>query len=458
MAAKNFYGVTGTLTEAVDGVSTLLAVNAGLAGTLANGMMPGDYTFFSISAGNIYELVKVVSVYGNYLTVERGVETTAQTFPSGSKLAFQVTAEAITAQLALPPASTLVTGTGQADVTNPTPGEFNVDVPIPTIVGEGGVDVIGTWPSLTLALTPKDCCGGEAETGGSTGITSLQGEGIVQAYAIGAEGFVILPPPNFIGSGITITGTWPDYTFTVASGAGGTVLSVAAGPGLAITGSPTVSPVVNMSNTGVVAGTYGGIQINARGQIVAVPATLNPVSIVNFTAPINVTRLADAITISIATAGIGTLGAVALVDHTDPFDPLNTTEAMTPAAVKVALDTLGSADVTGANSYTGEADAAYVNTVGASATSIQLAAGQKAIIIATATVLNNTDPAVPHTWGLAVFNATPIKQKANKSIKQIAQSLIFMLEGPVSLTTLAIVTTDLTGATLVSYDLQILKL
>jgi hypothetical protein len=457
MAAINFYGLTGTLAAAISPGSVIMQVDPALAGVLAAGMDDGDVTYLSLTAGNIYELVKVTDVEGVYVVIERAVYGTAQSFPLGTRIAFQLTAEAVMSQLDVPPTTVDISGTGQATVTEPSPNVFAIAVPTPTITGENGIEVLGTWPSIRIAAPATDCCGDESEDEAS-GIITLTGQGIATAYAVGTEGFINVPAPNFVGAGVTITGAWPDITFTVASGAGGTVTSVAAGPGLTITGSPTVAPVVNLNASGVAAGTYGGIVINVRGIIEAVPATLNPVSVVNFTAPIGVVRVADAITISVDDAAIGAKGVVELTDHTDPFDPLDTTTAMTPAAVQVALDTIIESDVTGADSYTSEADALYTNTISATATPIELAAGEKAIVFASATVTNNADVTIPHTYGIAVFNATPAKIKADKSVKQIQQSLTFMVTGPIGPTAFALVTTDLTGATLLSYGLHILKL
>lgn len=461
MAAIYLYGQKGRLIFPADASTTVLVVDPALAGAIALNFYPGAYTYLSITAGPSYELVKVTGVYGDNLVVERGQSSPAQSFPSGAILAFEVTAAAIEGDITTPPNIAAITGTGQAQVTSSSPNVFTVHVPTPFVVGGQGIEITGTWPNITINVAATDCCGApEPDEGGGVGVTSLQGQGIVQAYAIGPEGYVKLDAPVFTGSGVTITGSWPNYTFTVASGAGGTVTSVAAaaGGGLVVTGTPAIAPQIGMANTGVAAGTYGGVTINAKGQITAVPGGFNPISAINVTLPLVATPSLGAVALNVNNATFSARGVVTLVDDTDPFDPLNTTDAMTPAAVQKALDTLTESDVTGNSSYTSEADGLYVNTVGGSATAFQLAAGEKAIVIATATVTNNTDPLDAHVWGLAVFNATPLKLKANKSIKQIHQSLIFTMTGPVSVTSLAIVTTDLTGATLLSYDLEILKL
>lgn len=457
MAAINFYGLSGTLAAAVVPASTILQVDTTLAGALSAGMADGDVTYLALTAGATYELVKVTDVEGVYLAVERAVYGSAQSFPIGTKVAFELTAEAIIEEIAEPPTDVTITGTGQATVTEASPNVFEVNVPTPTIEGENGVEIIGTWPAITIAFPPKDCCGDEGDEA-AAGITTLQGLGIATAYANGNDGFVSVPAPNFVGVGVAITGAWPDITFTVASGAGGTVVSVGAGPGLTITGSPTVNPVVNLNASGVVPGTYGGVVINARGIIEAVPVGFDPVSVVNAAAPLVASRLGGTVSLSITDAAVGVKGAVELTDDTNPFDPLDTTTAMTPAAVQVALDTVAQSTVTSADSYTAEPDASYTNTISGSALAIELAAGEKAMVFATATVLDSAVPLTPMDWGMAVFNATPIKIKGNKIMTQSQQTLVFIVEGPISPTSFAIVTTDITGGTLISYGLQILKL
>lgn len=454
MAVKNLYGLSGQLAIAVNNSAVIIKVDATLAGAIAaSGYINGvDSTYFALTANNVYEVVKVTSINGQFLTVVRGVESTAQPFPVGSKVTFAVTAAGILETIGPITSTVQLTDSGLVTATNTAGDIWNIDVPLPAFAGTNGISILGTYPNYTFTYTPSDCCGDDGVVGG-VGITSLNGLGIATAYNTGSIGYISVLAPVFTGVGVTITGTWPNYTFTVAAGGAGTVTSVAAGAGITVTGTPSVNPTITVTNTGVVAGTYGGVGINARGQITGVPVTFNPLSIVGVTAPLVAVRTGDAVALSITPAAIDVQGTVALVDYTDPYDPLITDRALTPAALATALATLGSASVTGANSYTGEPDGDYTNVISGSATSITLATGKKAIVHAEVCMVDGAAPLTPVAYGIAVFNASTIKIKANRKVTQSQQAISFLIEGPIAATTFAIVTTAIpAGASIVSYS------
>lgn len=454
MAVKNLYGVWGQLTSGISSVATIIPVDASLAGAIvASGFVNGtDETYFAIKSANLYEVVKVTAVNGQNLTVVRGVDSVAKAFPMGATLEHVVTAQAILATIGPITSTVQITGGGIAAVTNPSGNNWNVTVPAPAFSGTGGVEITGAWPNLAFNFVPNDCCGDE-EGAGTVGITSMEGSGIATAYAAAGVGYVAVTPPNFTGVGVTITGAWPNYTFTVAGGTAGTVTSVSVGGGLTLTGSPTLNPTISITNTGVVAGTYGGVGINSRGQITAVPVGFNPLSTIVTNLPLTHVRAGAQDTLSINAAAIGAAGVVPLVDHTDPFNPADTTSAMTPAATQVALATVNTPSVAGASTYSGEADAAYTNTISGSATAIDIPAGRKCIVYAEVTMLDGVDPTLAIEFGLAVFNSTPAKVKSNRKVTQCTQSMSFVLDGPLN-TTLSIVTTAIpAGASVISSSL-----
>jgi hypothetical protein len=352
-----------------------------------------------------------------------------------------------------------LTDSGIAEVTNTAGDIWNVNVPAPAFLGSGGISILGTYPNLTWTYTPADCCGDTVGVGAG-GISELQGQGIASAFVSGGVGYVNVVAPAFTGVGCTITGAWPSYTITVSGGGGaGSVTSVAVGAGLTLTGNPAVNPTISITNTGVVAGNYGGVDINTRGQIVAVPASFNPISILTAGAGVTLTRVADNVTVGMAAATVGVAGAVMLVDPTDPYDPSNATEALTPAALAVALASLSSGAATGASNYTGEADADYTNTIAGSALAFELAAGKKAIIHAEVTMVDGTTPLTPVAFGMAIFNSTPTRVRADRKLTQSKQVMSFLIEGPIAATTYAILTTAIpAGASVVSYSLHIQKL
>lgn len=464
MAVKILYGLSGTLATLASSLATIIKVDANLSGAIvASGFVNGtDEAYLAIYTNGAYEIVKVTAVNGQFLTVERGEEgTTPQAFAAGSGVRHELTMAAVLATIGPIESTVQIEGTGLAVVTNPSGNNWNIHVEPPNFTGIGGIDVLGTYPDLEFTYTKSDCCGDE---GGDVGdaITEISGTGIASAFANLGVAEVTVAPPVFSGlGGITVAGSWPNYTFTYTGGlgGGGSVTSVGAGTGITILGNPAVNPVVHITNTGVVAGTYGGVDILATGQIAAVPVTFNPISIAVETDPIEIVRAGDQITISVKDAAIGQKGVVELTDETDPFDPLDTATVMTPAAVAAAMATLNDPVLAGVNTYAGEADGDYTNTIGATATAIELAVDEKAIVYAEVTMINGATPLTPVDFGIAVFNATPTKIKSNRKMNQSQQSMSFMVEGPVTSTTWAIVTTAIPGgSTVVSYSFYILKL
>lgn len=458
MAVKNYYGASGVLTQTLSSVAGVMQVDATLAGRIAATFVNGsDEAYFSIRSATTSELVKVTAVSGTTLAISRGEGgTTAQPFPVGASVTFEVTAEGILAQIGTISTAVQISGSGAADVTNPQLNQFNVDVPLLSVQGVGGISVLGQYPNLTIAYSPPegDCCGGDGGGAGG-GITELQGDGIATAYAAAGVGYVNVPAPNFTGSGITITGTWPNLTFTASSSGGGTVTSVSAGAGITVTGSPTLNPTVAITNTGVTAGTYGEFTVNARGQLTAVAPGANPVSVIASGTGITVSRTGASVTVSAATAAVGVPGVVALADDTDPFDPSDNTNAATPAVVAAALASLPATTVVGADAYIGESDSDYVNTITGSATAVNIGSGEKALVYAEVTMLDGVSPEIPVEFGMGVFSAAPAKIKSNRSMSQSCQSLMFIVNGPLN-TTLSIATTAVpSGASVVSYSLAV---
>lgn len=461
MAVRNYYGLQGTLTQPASSGATLLQIDPTSAGVIAATFVNGsDEAWFSLRAGALYELVKVTAINSNVLAVDRAQGgTTAQAFPVGSSLVFEVTAEAILAEIGTVSTAVQISGTGQAVVTNPALNEFNVDVPTPTIKGMGGIDILGTWPAVTVAYTAPegDCCGGGGSGGGgSEGIVELQGSGIATAYASGGVGYVSVPAPNFTaGANMSITGTWPNLTFAASGGGGGSVTSVTAGAGITVTGTPTINPTISITNTGVTPGTYGEFTVNARGQLTAIAPGANPISQIVAGNGLSAVRTGASVTLDVAAAAVGVPGIAPLADETDPFNPSDNTSIATPAVVAAALATMPAVDVLGSSSYIGESDGDYTNVISGSGTAVSLGSGEKALVYAEVTMVDSTNPEVPVQFGLAVFNSAPAKVSSNRSITQSTQSMMFIVNGPLN-TTLSIATTPVpSGASVTSYSLVV---
>lgn len=459
MAFRTYYGLVGQLSGSIDDSTVLVPVNNAISGALvASGFINGtDSTYLAIVGGGKTEVVRVTDVDGTLLTVERGSgNTLPEAFPVGSILSFVLTVEGI--QEALPtPADIVFTGQGVVGVQQ-EPTSVKIIVDEPTLEGNGGIEVIGGWPNYQIVYNQVegnccDCSGGGGGGGeGATGITELQGMGIANAYSSGNFGYIEVPAPSFNGSGITIEGEWPNLYFTVDSGSGSGVEIVGVGSGLVLTGSPTTNPTISMANTGVVAGTYGGITLNAKGQFTNVPATFDPISVLTAGTNVDLNRVGDNVTVTVVDAAVGVRGAVALADETDPFDPNDNTNAATPAVVAAAIDAIGGATLSGVSSFTAEVSTDYTNIIGATGTSVVLEAGQKALIMAEATILNSTTPLTPVDFGIAVFSSTAMLQ-GNKKMTQSSQQVTFVLNGPFNDTVILATTAVPAGSTVVSYGL-----
>lgn len=465
MAVREYYGLVGSLVENIDASTILIPVSPNISGALAaSGFVNGtDSTYLAIYTGNVYELVKVTAVNGNMLTVVRHQgSTSAAVFPIGATVAFEITSAGLLEQLSPIVNDVQIEGEGDIDIESPAPNSFIIHVPpTPEIIGRQGIEVMGEWPNLEIGYTPPadDCCGeGNGSGGSGGGITNLVGEGIAETYIDGATGYIYVSPPNISGSGgITVTGEWPFYDISLSGGGSGGVTSVAVGAGLTLTGSPTVNPTISITSTGVVPGDYGGVGINARGQITGVPVGFAPISEIVPGAGLTAVRTGGSVALTPAAAAIGVPGVAPLADPDDDFDPNDDTSIATPAVVAKALETLVVSDVAGVSSYTGEVTSDYTNIIGATATPILLLPGDSALIYAEVTVVDGTTPLTPVAFGLAVFDGAATMLRGNRKITQSNQAMSFILTGPIN-TSLTIVSTALpAGATMQSYSLSITK-
>ena len=458
MAVRDYYGLSGALAASIGSDSALLLVTPNLSGAIAGTFVNGeDVTWLAISVAGIVEVVKVISVDGNVLTVERGQEgTVAHAFTLGSLVSFQLTADSILLRIPSLPGGTTVAGQGLVEVSDNGPFNYNVNVNVPDFKGENGIVVLGQWPNIRFAFEREagGCCG---EDGDGTGdaLTNIVGEGLAVAFVNGGIATVKVQPPVFTaGANISITGAWPNYTIAGTAGSG-TVSSVGVGAGLQLTGSPNVNPTIAMQNTGVVVGTYGGVAINARGQITTVPTTFNPISIIETGTALTYARVGDKVTLTPRVAAVGVTGVVALADPDDDFDPADTTHAASPAVVAKALETLVTADVNGVSNYTPETAADYSALIGATSTPVLLAAGQKALVQVSATMVDGTTPTTQVPFGLGVFEGATLL-KGNRLISQCNQSMTFIITGPIN-SALTLATTAVpAGSTVQSYSLSVI--
>lgn len=457
MAYKNAYGAAGTLTASLpaSGTAQNMQVDTTLAAILRSFLGTGDWTYLLIGAGTTAEVVQVQYSATTSFPVLRAQDgTTPRLHAPGDPAVFQITAVAIAA--AVPPQTLTVNTSGAITATQPTATELDLSVPPPNFTGNG-IAVSGAYPNYEFTLTEDDtgCCGSGTSSGGST--LSLYGNGLVEISQSGSTATITVEEPAFTGSGLSITGTWPNLNFAVNTSGAGTVTSVTGGSGITVTGSPSVNPTVSLSASGVTAGTYGGLQVDAFGRLIAIDPTFNPpdtISAVN--SWVLVARTGNDMTIDVVEAAEGTIGVVALANASAPLDSTDHSTAVNPALLASVISALAGTSVAGFTTNAGEATNLYTNIVSASPTSVVLAAGEQALVRATLTMLNTATPATPVQFGMAIFNTTgPTIIQGNRSITQSQQTIDVLLTGPLNIQIALASTAVPSGATVNSSSLTV---
>lgn len=348
-------GFSSTLSANLSSIATTMTLPASDAARVSTAIGGSGHTYLAISDGTSLEIVKAVAVTGTAVDIIRGIDATSPAaFPSGSCVKFVWTDSAIQDLVATGAFNVEITGTGVATVTETGTNEFEVHVPELEIAAGAGVNVLGSWPSYEISLVNADgnCCGCSS-SGGGGGIT-LSGSGLVTVSSITGGYNIDVDAPVFTSgtpATLTIAGSWPNYTFSVTvPSSSGTVTSVTAGAGIGVSGTPSVNPTVYILNTGVAAGTYGGMTVNSRGQITALAAGFSPVTdITSASAGLVVTTgpgaMERTLTLQYATtamAGAVELAAATAIDSTNPAD---STSAVTPAGLAAAIAAIPAASV-----------------------------------------------------------------------------------------------------------------
>ena len=458
-----YHHIDGQLTADISSVATLMPLDAATLATLSGNVnfVLGEWTYLTLDNGVYAEDIKITGLSAGYAVVTRGQSgSTPQNFAAvDTAVTCRINSAAVADIVAAnpSPSDTTVTGTGQAEVVK-TGDNYNVHVEIPTFTGEDGIQVLGAWPLLTIGLESGacGCCGDGSGSGGGSGgggITEVQIQStILQGEVTDGVLTLGLTEPEFTGSdGIAVTGEWPNFNIGLpggGGGGGGTVLSVGVGTGLSLVGNPNINPVISLTNTGVTAGSYAGMAINAQGQITGLPVGFNPISVINVDYG-NVTRTGITANITLDHADIGTPGIVPLADHTDPVDSGDTTSAVTPALLAAAL---GGTDTYFGGSSTGEADGLYTNALLTTQITVNVPSGKKLLLIGDVIILNDSTPATPIEFGIAVFNTSGAALWKQKKATQSQQTILGVVSGPIN-ATIGIATTALTGATVQSASL-----
>lgn len=460
MAYKNAHGVMGQLTQPLPAslTATTMQLDSGSAAQLQGLLSAGDWTFMLIGSGATCEVVQVLySASSNFPVVRTQDGSNLNAHVVGDPAYFVLTAAAVGAEVTPVPMTVLGDGLVTASTSGTT---VQLDVDPPSFTGSG-VAITGSWPNLTFTVTEDDtsCCGGSGG-GSSGGITSVVGTDLVSVSVVGSVATVDVAAPNFTSSSLSITGSWPNIDFEVSGSGAGTVHSVAGGTGITITGTPTDNPVVNLTASGVAAGTYGGITVDAFGRLTAVDATFNPPdTIASGSAALTIARVGNAMTITATDAAEGVVGVVALADASDPLDPSDHTTAVNPALLGAVIASLSAGSVSGVSTYTAVSTGLYTNIISGAVLAVNIPSGESILVHAHVTMVNTTTPTTPVSFGMAVFNAAGSGTiiQGDQTMTQSQQSMSIIIAGPL-VTNLALLTTAVpSGSAVLSYGLVALS-
>ena len=462
-----FDKLLGQTTGSISSIQTSIPVDPDVAAALSGvDFAGGDWTYLEISDDTATEEVKAIDLAGTTLVVERGASgSTATAFDSGAYLVPKFGQDAVIDTITANPSAsaTTVAGAGLAAASN-VDDDWTITVTAPNFAGDGGITVLGSWPNYTIALDSDSsgCCPGEGSSGSSSGgVTTVNvSSSILQGSIAGSILSLSLTAPTFSGaSGVTVTGAWPNYTIT-GSGAGGgvgTVTQVYAGSGISITGDPTDTPTIAIANTGIAAGTYGGITVNARGQITGISGSFNPIWDVTIPGDGGSVLVSSNIaTITLDDGAVGVKGIVELADSSDTFDPLEDTKPITSKILADYGATL--TGIGGAGTSAGESDGTYTNAVVASTIAVNIATGESVILIGDVVILDNTTPETPVAFGVAVFGSTSGKLYSSLIATQSKQSIVATVAGPINESVYIQTTAVPAGSTLQSATLAAIRI
>ncbi len=379
---KSAESFSTTLSGGITPASTSLTLpGSAIAFLTALGIDGTNYTEVAISDGISFEIVRLNQVVGSAVTITRAqAGTIASSFPNGTPVRFVWTANGIQEEAVYVGASVSFTSNIAGAITG-GPAVFNVNLPIYS--AGSNLVLSGTYPNFTIGLDPgfippasgtvtnvsvsgdftivdpattpfislssifPTPAGGNVFGGGLSAAGAISGirvsntgrvmEVATQALPNGTYSYAEITVTNGIITGIT--GGTPPSSFAPT----GTVTVVNAGTGITVSGVPTDNPTISLSNTGVVAGVYAGVQINAQGQIVAVPGGFSPIS--------SITSASPGIVLASGGTGIVTLtinqgtdlvpGLVQYASGAELAALVATNKAVSPAGIKSVINTNG---------------------------------------------------------------------------------------------------------------------
>jgi hypothetical protein len=252
-----------------------------------------------------------------------------------------------------------------------------------------------------------------------------------------------------VGSGIGITGTWPNiqFTNTQTPGGTGTVTNVTGSTGITVV-SGTTTPVISITPTGVAPGSYGGITVNTGGQITAIGTTGIVTSVTTSTTGITIGNPSvGSVTVNIGSASNATQGLVKLAptSATGSNNPGNSADAVTPAGINSVITSLNisPASIAATGTQTPLAPGSYTTLVTGFNIPINVTAGKTAIIDLYIEVYDPSNPTVVPNFAVGLFNGGSLLA-GNSNIVSGYRSLKYLVTGPLA-TTLIVKTTTLAG-------------
>jgi hypothetical protein len=438
--------IANTTSFTSTGATQITLPSATIAYILAQLGASGNYTTISIADGVNQEFMNITGITSGAADVTRAqAGSSAVPLAKGATVRFVWTQAAI---LAIAPGGT-VTCTG-AGATNVTGGPaYTIGSQFTQVLGGAGITVSGVYPNFTVASTVP---------AGPTGATGPAGPAVIvtaSGIAVAAGGpttyNVDVPAPAFVaGSGITITGTWPAITITNTrtQGGTGTVTNLVAGAGITISGgTPTINPTVSLTAVGPGAGTYGGVTLNAYGQITAIAGSF-ATSITGSTSGLTVANPSlGAYTVNASSAGHSQQGLVALAPATNAGsnDVTNDTQAVTPKGINavVAALVVTPATIAVAGAQTPLLSASYTNTISGFNIPVAVAAGKSAIVDIYVETNDPSNPTVVQTVAFGLYNSGSLLA-GNSSIIGGSRNLKYLVTGPLT-ATLSVKTTALVG-------------
>jgi len=170
---------------------------------------------------------------GKYLTTN-GTDTSWATNPLGT-----VTSVAATAGTGISVTGSPITTSGTLNITNTAPDQT-------VVLNSGtGISTSGTYPNFTVTNTAPD------QTVSIASGTGISATGTYPAFTVTNTAPDQVVALTGAGTTV-VTGTYPNFTITSTDSTTGTVTSVAAtaGTGISVTGSPiTTSGTLNITNT-----------------------------------------------------------------------------------------------------------------------------------------------------------------------------------------------------------------